>query len=80
MNSLISRVVAIMLAFSSYVAAFDPYPPPQTTYIVNINTNKFHDPDCYYASQIKEKNRWEYTGSREDLIEFKYVPCGVCNP
>lgn len=80
MTTMISRVVAIMLAFSSYVAAFDPNPPPQTTYIVNTNTDKFHDTKCKYADSIKEHNRWEYTGSREDLIFFGYTPCKVCNP
>lgn len=80
MSSLISAAFAIILAFQAHVAAFDPNPPPQIIYIVNTNTDKFHDPECKYADSIKEKNRWEYTGPREDLIYFKYVPCKVCNP
>lgn len=52
----------------------------QTTYIVNTNTDKFHSLDCRNAESIKEKNRWEYTGAREDLIQFKYEPCKVCTP
>lgn len=52
----------------------------EATFIVNTNTDKFHSLDCRHAESIKEKNRWEYTGAREDLIQFKYEPCKVCNP
>jgi len=52
----------------------------QTTYVVNTNTDKFHYLYCRHADSIKEKNRWEYVGSREDLIKFKYVPCKECKP
>lgn len=80
MTSLLSRVVAVLLAFSTYIADFDPNAPPPTTYIVNTNTDRFHDPDCGHVDSIKEHNRWEYTGTREALIEFGYVPCKVCKP
>lgn len=49
-------------------------------YIVNKNTKKFHYPQCTGADDIKEKNRWEYHGTRDDLIEMGYVPCQLCNP
>lgn len=52
----------------------------RTTYIVNTNTDKFHHTDCRHVEAIKEKNRWEYEGSRDDLIRFKYVPCKTCSP
>lgn len=52
----------------------------QSTYVVNINTDKFHRIDCKHVEDIKMKNRWDYEGSREDLIKFKYTPCKTCDP
>lgn len=50
------------------------------TYILNTNSRKFHRPDCFSASQISDANREEYTGTREELIEQGYTPCGYCKP
>ncbi len=50
------------------------------SYILNTNTKKFHLPDCSSVSRIREDNRQEYTGSRQELIEEGYSPCGQCNP
>lgn len=52
----------------------------ETTYILNTNTMKFHDPSCSSVDQISEDHKVEYTGSREDLIAEGYEPCGNCNP
>ena len=49
-------------------------------YILNENSHKFHKPDCSGVKDIKDKNRREYTGSREELIREGYDPCGRCNP
>lgn len=49
-------------------------------YILNTNSLKFHRPDCSSASQISDANREEYTGTREELIEQGYTPCGYCKP
>ena len=49
-------------------------------YVLNINTKKFHLPSCASADDIKDSNREDYYGSREDLIERAYVPCKRCNP
>lgn len=49
-------------------------------YVLNTNSMKFHDPDCSSAADISEKNRQDYTGTRQDLIEQGYAPCGVCKP
>lgn len=54
--------------------------PSGTTYVLNTNTKKFHSPSCSSASDIKEKNRAEFTGSRQELIDDGYSPCGRCNP
>lgn len=51
-----------------------------TTYILNTNTYKFHYPTCSSVNQMKEANKQESTGSRDDLIAQGYSPCGRCNP
>lgn len=53
-------------------AAFD--------YILNTNTRRFHLPSCQSAADMKEFNRKEYSGSREDLIGMGYAPCQSCKP
>jgi len=55
-------------------------PPAAYDYIVNRHTKKFHRPDCSAAADIKEENRLEYSGTREELIEQGYSPCKQCNP
>ena len=50
------------------------------TYVLNTSSLKFHYPDCEAVSAMSEKNKREYTGSREDLIEKGFAPCGSCKP
>lgn len=52
----------------------------EQTYIININTRKFHLPSCNSVESISEQNKKEYVGTREDLIEQGYEPCGNCRP
>jgi len=52
----------------------------ETTYILNTNTRKFHYPSCSSVSDMKEKNKQEWVGSRDELINEGYEPCGRCNP
>lgn len=52
----------------------------QITYIVNINTGKFHRPDCPSVEQMSEKNKRKYVGDRDDLIADGYNPCKRCEP
>lgn len=49
-------------------------------YILNTNSHKFHLPDCDSAAKTSEKNKADYYGTREELIEQGYTPCGFCNP
>ena len=51
----------------------------ETTYILNTNSHKFHDPDCSSVSGMSTANRQEYTGSREDLIAQGYLTPAVLN-
>lgn len=49
-------------------------------YILNIGTKKFHKKDCKNAQSIIGKKKKEYVGSRQQLIDEGYSPCGVCKP
>ena len=51
-----------------------------TTYILNTNTKKFHYPSCSSVDQMSDKNRQEYTGTRDEVIAMGYDPCGRCHP
>lgn len=54
--------------------------PQGSTYILNTNTKKFHIPSCSSVKQMKDSNKQEYTGSREDVISMGYDPCKRCYP
>lgn len=53
---------------------------PQTTYILNTNTKKFHYPSCKSVNQMKEKNKQAVTWTREEVIAAGYDSCGNCHP
>ena len=50
------------------------------SYVLNTNKHKFHRPDCSSVPQIKEKNKRDYVGDRETLLDLGYSPCSVCKP
>lgn len=54
--------------------------PEQQTYILNKNTKKFHYPWCSSVKQMKEKNKIEFTGDRQTVIDRGYDPCQRCYP
>ena len=49
-------------------------------YVLNTNSQKFHLPSCSGANSMSEKNRQEYSGSREMLIIQGFEPCSQCQP
>lgn len=55
-------------------------PSDELTYILNTNTHRFHIPGCRSVSQMSERNKEEYHGTREELINKGYSPCGNCHP
>ena len=66
-----------------------PEIPPETVqaavseelaYVLNTNTKKFHLPDCASVRDMKEKNRLDRTGARDEIIADGYTPCKRCNP
>lgn len=52
----------------------------ETTYILNVNTGKFRRPDCSSVDDMSARNKREYTGTRDELIDQGYEPCSRCNP
>ena len=52
----------------------------ETTYILNMNTKKFHYPSCSSVNNMKEKNKREFTGTRDEAISRGYASCKRCNP
>lgn len=52
----------------------------EQTYILNTNSHVFHLPDCSGVSSMSEKNKEEFHGSRDELIDDGYKPCSRCNP
>lgn len=52
----------------------------ESTYVLNTNTKKFHKLTCRDIGKMKDKNKQEYTGVREDIISQGYAPCKHCNP
>lgn len=53
---------------------------PVYDYVLNTNTRKFHWSYCSSAADIKESNRQEFTGTREEVIAMGYEPCSRCHP
>ena len=52
----------------------------EQNYVLNNNSQKFHYPNCSSAKQIKDSNRAEFHGTRDELIQRGYSPCGRCKP
>lgn len=69
---------SVSQAFSQTTAA--PTKSAKQTYILNTKTHKFHYPNCQSVRQMKESNKQEFTGTREEIINMGYSPCGNCNP
>lgn len=50
------------------------------TYVLNTSTMKFHKPDCSVVESMSQKNRIDYMGPRDELIQEGYSACGICKP
>ncbi len=57
-----------------------PEEEPADTYLINTKSGKFHLPDCSGAASMSEDNRRVFTGSRQELLDQGYTPCGQCKP
>ena len=54
--------------------------PQASSYVVNTSTKKFHLPNCRDVDKISPENYWAYEGTKDDLINQGYSPCGHCHP
>ncbi len=52
----------------------------ENTYVLNTYRKRFHRPSCDSVYEMSRSNREDYQGSREELIEQGYDPCGNCRP
>ncbi len=64
----------------SFPAQVETSVPTGTTYVVNTNSRKLHDPSCDSVKDMKEKNKMYYESTRDELIQQGYDPCKRCNP
>ncbi|MBQ6811289.1 MAG: MBL fold metallo-hydrolase, partial [Firmicutes bacterium] len=54
-----------------------PSVPEDSAYIGNINSLKFHSPDC---GSLPEEQNSVYFATRDEAISQGYDPCGRCKP
>jgi DNA-entry nuclease len=52
----------------------------EETYVLNTSSMVFHAPSCASAAKMQGNNREDYTGTREDIVEQGFSPCGRCKP
>lgn len=52
----------------------------EQTYILNTNTKRYHLQGCRSLSQMKDKNKRTFHGSKKELSRMGYKPCGNCHP
>lgn len=50
----------------------------KTTYILNVNSKKYHKESCNGAKSMNTKNKKTYKGTAADLEKQGYEPCGNC--
>ena len=68
------------VAAQAYRAPAATQQPAVKTYILNKNTKKFHKPTCKSVRQMKESNKRTFEGTRTEVINMGYSPCGNCHP
>lgn len=49
-------------------------------YVLNINSKKIHTTTCEAVTKMSDKNKEEYVGNINDLLNQGFETCGICNP
>lgn len=49
-------------------------------YVLNMNSQVFHYPYCSSVDKMSDKNKYYYSGPRENVINAGFRPCQRCNP
>ena len=77
----------VVIDYQTGESALEEEPPAETVgeedtgdYVLNVKSRKFHLPDCSGVATMSGDNRQDYTGSRGDLLDMGYEPCGQCKP
>ncbi len=53
---------------------------PENESILNTNSKKFHYPSCSSVDDMKESNKKDFYGTRDEAVSQGYSPCGRCKP
>ena len=80
MTSHIPEDVSVTVKAKSDTTVTNNTSSGNVTYVLNINTKKFHLPSCSSVRDMKDKNKKEVSCSRDEVIDMGYVPCKRCNP
>ena len=75
-----SQMIMAHSAHKPHSPQASPAQSGEITYVLNTGSKKFHLPSCPSVSQISEKNRQDFTGSRDALLAQGYAPCKQCEP
>jgi DNA-entry nuclease len=52
----------------------------EESFVLNTSSKKYHRETCSGVNSMNPQNREDYVGSREELEEQGYEPCGICKP
>jgi DNA-entry nuclease len=52
----------------------------EESFVLNTSSKKYHRETCSGVHSMNPQNREDYVGSREELEEQGYEPCGICKP
>ena len=63
---------------SWYETSTDENASETKTYILNTKSKRFHKENCSAVDTMSAKNKKEYHGDRDALINDGYKPCGTC--
>lgn len=50
----------------------------QVMYVLNVNSGKFHLPDCPSVSKMSDRNKREVTSTIDQMVSEGYTPCANC--
>ena len=50
----------------------------QVMYVLNVNSGKFHLPDCPSVSKMSDRNKREVTSIIDQMVSEGYTPCANC--
>lgn len=52
----------------------------QVAYVLNVNSDKFHLPDCPSVGKMADRNKSDMLSTYDEMIDNGHLPCGNCLP